>query len=674
MNITMSQTVRKAWAVATFAILAALLPREPAFANADQLAALKRMSVDELLNVEVTSVSRRGEGLRNAAAAIAVVTADDIRRSGATSVPEALRNVPGLHVARVNSSVWAVSSRGFSSVNSEKLLVLSDTRSIYTPLVSGVQWSIQDYLLADIERIEVIRGPGAALWGSNAVNGVINITTRSARDTHGQYLGAGAGGLEGYWLGARHGGETAGGKHFRVFGQFSDHESSRTLATATDDEWRMGHVGFRADWDGAGEDAWTVQGDAYTAQIGQLEPAVVVIGRDGATGRLRQDVTGGNILARLRRPTGENSELQLRAYYDYTHRDDPSFKDTLHTFDFDMQQRLTPSGRHEVIWGAAFRFMSNNDYGGEIFVLDPERSNDQLWSGFIQDRIRLTDAVELTLGTKLEHNDFSGFEVQPSARLAWAITPRQTVWSAVSRAVRVPTRFERDVNIDASDPTVDPVVRLLGNDDFDSERLVAYEAGYRWQPLENLSFDVAVFYNDYDRLASLELDTPFVDPQSGMTIIPVLNRNLTEARSRGAELLAEWQPTQAWRLAASYAALDLELESPGLDVNRGTWFDGATPRGQFSLRSQFGFSDRVEFGAQFRHHTRVRRTPLDPTGAGVGAYSSLDLRLGWRVSPEWQISLMGQNLLDEEHVEYGGITIRGAMERTAFLKAEWQRE
>jgi iron complex outermembrane receptor protein len=221
---------------------------------------------------------------------------------------------------------------------------------------------------------------------------------------------------------------------------------------------------------------------------------------------------------------------------------------------------------------------------------------------------------------------------------------------------------------------VNPVFRLLGNDEFDSERLVAYEAGYRWQPFDNLAFDLAVFYNDYDRLASLEIDTPFVDPQSGLTVIPVLNRNLTEGRSRGVELLAEWQPTDSWRVAASYAGMDLELDSAGIDANRGTWLDGSTPRGQFSLRSQLALSERLEFDAQFRHHTRIRRLPMDPTGAGVGAYSSLDLRLGWRITPEWQLTLVGQNLLDDEHVEFGGITARGTLERTAYLKAEWRRE
>jgi iron complex outermembrane receptor protein len=667
----MSHTVRQA---GVLAFCAALTPGGPVLANMDQLAELKRMSVDELLDVEVTSVSRRAEGLRDAAAAVAVISSEDIRRSGATHIAEALRLAPGLHVARQNSNVWGVSSRGFSSVNSEKLLVLSDTRSIYTPLVSGVQWSIQDYLMADVERVEVIRGPGAALWGSNAVNGVINITTRHARDTHGQYLEAGVGGFEGRWLGARHGGETAGGKHFRVFGQFSDHEASAADVTGTDDEWRIGHVGFRSDWGGDGEESWTVQGDAYAGEMGQLEPAVTVIGRPGPLPPYSADVSGGNLLARWRRQGEGDSELQLRGYYDFTHRKDPSFNDTLHTLDLDLQQRLTPLSNHEVIWGAAFRFMSNRNYGGQLFVLVPERSNDTLLSGFVQDRIRLSESLELTLGTKLEHNDFSGFEVQPSVRLAWTISPRQTSWSAVSRAVRVPTRFERDVSIDVTDPAVDPVLRLLGSDEFDSERLIAYEAGHRWQALDNLAFDLALFYNDYDRIASLELDAPFIDPQSGMTIVPILNRNLTSGNSRGGELLAEWQPTPDWRLVASYSAVELRLRSAGLDLNRGTWLDGSTPRGQFLLRSQFSITDRVEFDAQFRRHTRIRRIPVDPTGTGVDAYSSLDLRLGWRMTPEWRISLVGQNLLDSEHVEFGGIDSRGAMERAAYVKAEWRRE
>jgi iron complex outermembrane receptor protein len=661
---------RHARTALALAIGALMLPGTGTWANVDQLAELKRMSVDELLNVEITSVSRREEGLRDAAAAIAVITNEELRRSGVTSMPEALRMVPGLHVARENSNSWVVSSRGFSSVTSEKLLVLSDTRSVYTPLFSGVKWDAQDYLLEDVERVEVIRGPGAALWGSNAVNGVINITTRSARDTHGNLLTAGAGTFDRYWLGLRHGAETAGGRHYRVFGGYIDRDATSNPITTTDDAWRMAHVGFRTDWDADGGDTWTVQGDAYAGEIGELQPAARIIGRPDPQGRLEADITGGNVLARWRRQTGEQSDLQARVYYDYTRRDDPAFLDNLHTFDVDLQQRVAWRARHEFVWGAAFRFTSNENRSRGIFAVDPERSDDQLWSGFIQDQIAINERVKLTLGTKLEHNDFSGFEVQPSARMSWVVTPDQTGWAAISRAVRVPTRLERDIAVFATDPAVSPAVQLLGNEDFAAEELIAYELGYRWRAAPQLSFDLALFYNDYDELASLELGQPFVDG-AGRVIVPIYNQNLTSGRSQGAELLAEWQPVESWRLTASYSHVDLELASAGQDLNRGVWLDGATPRSQFGLRSLLTLDD-FEIDAQFRHHTRIRRMPTDVTGEGIDAYSALDLRLGWHLSAQWRLSLVGQNLLDDEHVEFGSAESRGALRRAAYLKAEWR--
>jgi iron complex outermembrane receptor protein len=663
--------VRHARTSLVFALGLAALPTGPAFANVDQLAELKRLSVDELLDVEVTSVSRAAEGLRTAAAAIAVVSREDLRRSGVTSMPEALRMVPGVHVGRQTSSAWAVSSRGFSSVTSEKLLVLSDTRSIYTPLFSGVLWDVQNYLLEDVERVEVIRGPGASLWGSNAVNGVINITTRSARDTHGGYLEALGGSFDRYALGARYGGETAGGKHFRVFGRYFDRDATASPLTDTDDAWHLGHVGFRGDWEADDGDTWTVQGDGYAGKTGELQPAINIIGRPGPQGRLTSDLSGGNLLARWRHRSSDRSDLQLRAYYDVTRHDDASYLDTLQTFDLDLQQHFVLDERHDLVWGAAYRLTSHRNRRGDIFALDPEQSDDNLFSGFVQDRISVSEQVELTLGTKLEHNDFSGFEVQPSLRLSWAHSPEQVWWMAVSRAVRVPTRLERDIAIDVTDPAGNPVIRLLGNRDFGAERLVAYETGYRWQPLGNLSFDLALFYNDYDRLSSLELGDPFLD-DDGRVIIPVVNRNLTRGHALGAELLAEWQPTNYWRLSASYSGLDLRLESAGLDANRGVWAEGSTPRGQATLRSLLNIG-RFEVDAQLRHLTKVRRMPVEVSGEGIGAYSELDLRVGWRISDRWRLSLVGQNLLDDQHVEFGAVSARGALRRAAYLKAEWRQ-
>ena len=639
----------------------------------DRIDALKRMSLEELMNVEITSVSRTEESLRDAAAAVAVVTRESIRRSGATTLPDSLRLVPGIHVGEQTSSAWAVSARGFSSVTSEKLLVLSDTRSIYTPFFSGVFWDSQDYLLEDLERVEVIRGPGATLWGSNAVNGVINITTRSARDTHGTYVEAGLGTFDRIRLGARYGGETEGGVNYRVFGKYLDRNATENSVPLTDDDWQLGHLGFRMDWDGTPQDSFTIQGDVYQGEAGQLAPAFSILGRPGPAPPLEVKNSGGNVLARWRRRTDDGSDLQLRAYYDYTHRDDPTFGDTLNTFDVDLQQRFNAFSRHELTWGAAYRLMADRSRAGEIFALDPQDSNDQLYSGFIQDQVALTDALRLTFGTKVEHNDFSGFEWQPSIRMAWAANERNTLWTAVSRAVRVPTRIERDIDVEITPPGSNPAGILLGSDDFGAERLIAYEAGYRWRPRTNLSFDLATFYNDYDDLASLEIiPEPAIDPASGRIIFTILNMNLTTARTYGAELLAEWEPVDHWLLAASYSYIDLSFTPSGQDQNRGAWLDGATPHHLAGLRSFLTIGERVEIDAQFRYQSRIRRIPPDPSGQGFDAYSELDLRIGWRVSDSLSVSLLGQNLLHDSHLEFGTPTGRGRLERAAYLEADWR--
>jgi len=633
--------------------------------------ALKKMSVEELMRVEITSVSRREETLRDAAAAVSVISRETLRRSGAETVPDALRMVPGIHVGQQTASSWAVGGRGFSSVTSEKLLVLSDTRSIYTPLFSGVLWDVQDYLFEDVERIEVIRGPGAALWGSNAVNGIINITTRSARDTHGTYLEAGAGDFDRARFGARYGGETAGGVHYRVFGKYLDRDETRHTVTDSDDEWRLGHVGFRTDWAGSEQDSFTVQGDAYSGEVGKLAPTATIIGRDNPTGELDTRVSGGNVLARWRRSSSEASDLQVRAYYDYTRRDDPSFLDTLRTFDIDVQQRFAASARHEILWGASYRLTSNRNRSGGIFAVDPEKSEDQLLSGFIQDQMTLSDTVKLTLGTKLEENDFSGFEAQPSLRVAWSPREDQTVWSAVSRAVRVPTRLERDIAIEVTPPGDNPVILLLGNDEFEAERLTAYEAGYRRQVGTDLSFDLALFYNDYDRLSSLEFGAPFVGPD-GRIVVPIVNQNLTTGRTRGAELQVDWSPVSYWRLSANYSHLDMSLTPGGIDANRGEWREGSTPRSMAGLRSWLSLGERLELDAQLRYQSRIRRMPEVVTGAGIDSYTELDVRVGWRASDRVDLAMIGQNLLDDGHTEFGQPESRGEIERSLLLKATWR--
>lgn len=626
---------------------------------------LVETSVEGLGALEITSVSKSEEQLRTAAAAVAVVSNEDIKRAGAKSIPEALRHVPGIYVGQRNSNSWAVSSRGFTSVNSEKLLVLSDTRSLYTPLVSGVSWDVQNYLFEDIDRIEVIRGPGAALWGSNAVNGVINITTKDSRDTQGSYLEAGGGNEDRANAGARYGGKIGEDLYYRVYGIYFDRDSTANDTPVTSDDWRMGQLGFRSDWHAGRADTVTFQGDLYEGDVGRLSPSVNIIGRPGPEGDLEASVRGGNILGRWQHAIGEESNLQLRAYYDRTHRNDPSFDDELNTGDLDFQHTFPLPLRQQITWGANYRYTANFNDGKAVFQLDPESSHDNLYSAFAQDQISILDTLRLTIGTKLEHNDFSGFEAQPSARAAWQASASHTVWAAFSRAARVPTRLERDVSIDVADPASDPLPRLIGSKGYESEELNAYELGHRWQPLDNLSLDLAAFYNDYEDLNSLEVGAPFAD-ESGKTIIPVINTNLSQGRSHGVEALLSYSPLPYWRLSGSFSYIDLEIEPRGMDVNNGRLREGSTPYRQFGLRSFLDLPAGLQLDMLFRDVGRIRSLQEDATATGIDRYAELDIRLGWKMNENVEFSVIGQNLLDEAHLEFGEPAARGEIERSVY--------
>lgn len=637
--------------------------------NSGETNALKKLSIVELTQVEITSVSRTRESLGGAAAAVAVVTQQDFERSGARTVPDALRGLPGIYVGQRNSNSWAVGSRGFSSISSEKLLVLSDTRSIYTPLFSGVQWDVQNYIVEDLDRIEVIRGPGATLWGSNAVNGVINITTKNARDTQGLYLEAGGGNEERATIAARQGGTIGDRGYFRVFGQYFDRDSSFLADTSSPDDWHMAHAGFRTDWDVSADDAVTLQGDWYEGKVGQVGPAVTIVGRPGPARPLRAQLSGGNVLGRWRHTVDDDSNFEFRAYYDRTHRDDPSFLDELDTVDLDFQHHFALQAQ-QVIWGLNYRMTANRNVGKGVFRVDPSDANDNLFGGFVQDRIAIRDSLHLTVGTKLEHNDFSGFEIQPSGSLAWDLSSTQTLWGAISRAVRAPTRLERDVAIDVTDASVDPVWRLLGNRDFTSEKLLAYELGYRWQASKRLAVDLASFLNRYRGLASLELGTAFVDPRDGRTVVPIINENLSDGRAAGFEALVTFSPVESWRLTASYSNLSLKIEPHGQDLNRGRFAEGSTPRNQFGLRSAIDLAG-FQIDAFLRHIGAIRHDPQIVTGEGIPAYTELDLRIA-RAWNRIELALAGRNLLHAHHPEFGSPAHRGQIERSVYASIAWR--
>ena len=610
----------------------------------ESISRLKKMSLDELFQQKVTIVSRTPEKLTQAPSAVQVITGDDIQRSGATTLPEALRLASNLQVAQTSSRDWAISARGFNQPGglSDKLLVMIDGRSIYTPLFAGVFWDVQNVLLADIDRIEVVSGPGGSLWGANAVNGVINIVTKSARDTQGTYI-AGSGGSFLQDFGAfRYGDHLGTNLFFRVYGQRFDHDSA-LAANAHDatNSWDMTQGGFRMDWLPQDVNTITLQGDVYSGTEQSFPKNTTV--------------DGENMLGRWTHVFSEDSDLSVQSYFDRTWRDIPgTFGEDLKTYDFDFQHRLPLGSRQSILWGFDYRLQQDdvkNVAPGPV-AFYPPKFNMQLFSGFAQDEITLVrDRLKLTLGTKLEHNDFSGLEVQPSGRLAWTPDDRQTVWAAISRAVRSPSRIDRDYHIPATPPFF-----VNGGLNINSEKLLAYELGYRVQPSRRLSFSLATFFNQYDDVRSLE-----ADPATGTFKI----ENGLGGQSIGAELSGSFQAADWWRLRAGCTFLrDRVWQKPGhVDFNnaRGELND---PRNQVMLQSIMNLPANFQFDLTGRY---VDTLPAP----NVPAYFACDARLAWQFKNHLEFSLVGQNLVGK-HAEFGPAATRQEIPRSVYGKVTWR--
>ncbi|MBL9216249.1 MAG: TonB-dependent receptor [Opitutaceae bacterium] len=610
----------------------------------DSLYDLKRMSLEELMAIEVTSVSKRPEKLLETASAIQVITNEEIRRFGAASLPEALRLAGNLQVAQKGGHAWGISARGFNTDLANKLLVMIDGRAVYTPLYSGVFWDRQDYLLADLERIEVISGPGGTLWGANAVNGVINIISKPAADTSGLYLESGGGSPLRSFVAARYGGRLAPGIHFRVYGKYSDRDGE-AYADGRDapDTSRLGQGGFRVDAALPADNQLTVQGDAYGLDEGVLT---------GGTAR----VTGGNLLARWSRVLAEGSEVSLQAYYDRTHLELPApplvlngilfappgvLRDDLDTYDLDFQHRFPLGRRHRVVWGLGYRFTHDVVGNSPALGFLPPTLDQELYSGFVQDEIQLDSRLRLTLGVKLEHHDYTGSEVQPGVRIQWNAAADHLVWAAVSRAVRAPSRIDRDV-AQASPPYL---LVLSGSPNFRSETVAVYELGWRTQLADRATLSASAFYNVYDHLRSTSL-TP-------ATILPFFFANHLEAETWGLELAASCQLTAAWRLSAAYNLLeqDVRIQPGQFDLNDAR-NETADPPQQVALRSSLNLPHRIEWDAALRWVDRLSTNNASTPGT-VPSYFELDVRLGWQASDRVELSLVGRNLLDRQHPEYG---------------------
>jgi iron complex outermembrane receptor protein len=646
----------RACRVGAAALALALLP-DLARAGAPSDQPLTALSVEELVNLEVTTVSKKAEPRLRAAAAVYVITREEILRSGATTIPEALRLAPGVEVARLDSHTWAISIRGFNSTTANKLLVLLDGRSLYTPLYSGVFWDVQDTLLEDVERIEVVAGPGGALWGANAVNGVINIITRRADESQGGLLAVGGGTEERAFGAARYGGRLGERAHARGYLKGSE-RGADVLADGRDagDAWRSAQGGFRVDWQ-EGDDALTAQGDAYSGKL-----------LDGATG-----VGGGNLLARWERTLSARDTLQVQAYWDHTdrrlartlaaHRD---------TWDVDLQHHLALPGRHDVVWGLGWRVTSDDNENSAVVAFLPARRTDHLFSAFAQDEIALWgDRASLTLGSKVEHNDYTGFEVQPSLRLATYPSERQTWWAALSRAVRTPSRLDSDLVITSPIPLPGgqpPAVLVIrGDPDIESEKLLAYEAGWRLQPTERVLVDLALFHNRYTDLRSNEPEPTVVVPTPTPHILFASHlANGLLGTARGATLAVQWSAGTALLLRSSYTRLDLDLHARAGSTDRSTArsTEGSSPHHQLGLASYLTLPRHAFASAVVRW---VDELPA----VGVDDYASLDVALGWQPSARLELSLVGQDLLDDHHREFARAGSR-ELQRGVYLKAAWR--
>jgi iron complex outermembrane receptor protein len=664
--------------VATAVILSIALSAGFALAAEEADGDLTELSLEELMNIEVYSVSKRGQALTDAPAAIYVLTQEDIHRSGATSIPEVLRFVPGLEVAHIDANTWAITSRGFNDRFANKLLVLIDGRSVYTPLFAGVYWDVPDVLLDDIDRIEVIRGPGGTLWGANAVNGVINIITKSASETQGMLLSVGGGTEERAFSQARFGGKIGEKADYRIYGKYYDRQNFDSPdGGAADDDWNTGRGGFRIDSKPSDKDELMLTGDFYTGERdnGQVEPQLAP--PYATSFQSETDVNGGHMLARWTRDISDDVSFNLQAYYDRTERDDQQFKEDRDTIDVEWQNDIHLFDISRLSWGLGYRWTNDSLRNEFTTGWDPGDRETSLFSGFIQNQFSLLDdRLQLTVGTKVEHNHYTGWELQPSGRFLAKPADKHTIWGAISRAVRTPSRAENDVILNtvvlppgvpppgfpgAPNPLVPTVIQLLGDSGYDSEDLLAYELGYRAQIHESLSLDIATYYNDYNNLRTVTLDPNApVEPLADRSNIRFLATNKMRGQTWGVELAMDWLPLQTWRVRAGYSYFDIDLHLQGSaqatdGISKSA--ENASPHNTAFIRNMVNLPYNLDFDTNLRYVDAV-------SNVNVSSYVNLDARLAWKPRDSWEFAVVGQNLLEHDHKEYGS---------SAFVNSQYSR-
>ena len=614
------------------------------------------MDLEQLMNIKVISANKKSQSLLKTAAAIHVISNEDIRRSGATSLPEVLRGVPGLQVAQVDANKWAVSIRGFNSRLNNKLLVMVDGRSIYTPLFSGVFWNMHDMLLEDIDRIEIIRGPGGTLWGANAVNGVINILTKSADETQGTQVSFTAGSQEKI-LSARYGGVINEQTSYRLFAKGRHVENfNSTSQNQANDQWRNFTTGFRVDGNLNASEKWMLQGSYNVGTANQLAFSPTWI--PPATSIANDQINNQNahMLFRWNKQVAAHNQWRIQAYYDYFRRETQDATFQIHTIDLDIQNQLRIFEKHDVVWGLGYRGVFDELKPSFVFTFNPNRRYANTFNAFIQDEIQLTEAFRLTLGSKLEHNDFSGFEYQPNARIMWEINNRNSIWGAASRAVRIPARADSDLRINVSATprtsifTPPTLVSAFGNKNLNSEKVYAFELGYRSLLTNTFTLDTALFYNHYDDLVSNNVTIAGIEAQPAPPHLLIASTfdNIMKATTYGAEILAKWQVTDFWLLSSSYTwfKLNAHLKNNMADPTNEVFLkENSDPRHQFSVRSNVSLPYNLEFDSMFYYTNRLQ-------AHNVTDQARLDLRLAWTPTPALVLSIVAQNILNKQHREF----------------------
>lgn len=603
---------------------------------------LKKLSLEDLMNIEVTSVSKRPEKLTEAASAIQVITNDDIRRSGVKTLPEALKLAANLQVAQVNSSQWAISARGFNNVLANKLLVLVDGRTVYTPMYAGVFWDVQNVMLEDVDRIEVISGPGGTLWGANAVNGVINIITKNSADTKGLYAEGVYGNAMPGAAGLRYGGKIGRNISYRAYASgFKMNSLVDTNHLSAKDEWAMGQGGFRFDWNASEKDKVSLLANIYYGRPNPEGDTTAII------------ASGDNAVARWNHKISEKADFQLQVYYDHTWRDfGNKFTEDLKTYDIDWQNRYHIGKRHVVTYGLGFRQMDHEVANLALFGFFPGIKTLYLYSGFLQYEVMLIkDHLRFTLGSKVEHNSYTQFQYQPNARLTFTPARHHTIWAAASRAVRNPSRIDREFSVSLF-PNF-PII--MGSDSFKSETVMAYELGWRSQPIKKLSVSLSGFFNVYDYLRSAEPGPPPFG-------YPITFANGVQGETYGVEFSLTSQLTSWLNIRGGYTLFDKDLRvRPGSkDLNNAT-VESNDPLQQALLQATADLPLNFQLGTVLRFVDELPKP-------AVPYYMGLDLRLAWKLGKVLELSVVGQNLLYEYHTEFIASTPQREIERSIYGK------